>query len=543
VTVTNSEISGNSAASTGGGLSIDSSQSLQLTLTEATISDNDAGGAGANGQGGGIYVITEGTGTNTVNLNGGTISGNSAGGGGGDGTGGGVYLTEFDLGSSVTSSLTGNGTTFDGNAAGGEGGDGLGIGGAISATIWDVTLTGVTVSDNRAGVSDDAEIPAGFGGGISAAGVGQDLNVQGSLLTRNQASEASGDSGEGGGALSKFGPGNLTIADSAITDNVIGGPDDTTGSVRGGGLLIFEEPGAGDPSDSIVRSTFAGNQAMSGRSASGGGVSVATPGSISIDRSTFIDNTADGATVATGGGLAIEVFGGPDEVASLTNSTVHANRAIGATGLGVTGGFGGGVRAIVSPSPPFLISHSTITSNEAEAANPDSWGGNVYSDDPVELRATIVADGAAGDPEHTNCNSLLTSYSSLGENIESTTPSQCGLGVAGDQIGVDPLLGPLALNGLPVGSPETRALLAGSPALDSVPSGGSCPATDQRGVARPQGAACDAGAFEVTVDPPPTPPQAPPVSQPLKKKKCKKGFVKKKVKGKLKCVKKKPKKK
>ena len=34
---------------------------------------------------------------------------------------------------------------------------------------------------------------------------------------------------------------------------------------------------------------------------------------------------------------------------------------------------------------------------------------------------------------------------------------------------------------------------ANSPALDN---GANCPATDQRGVARPQGAACDIGAVE-----------------------------------------------
>src|SRR6185295_15730292 len=45
------------------------------------------------------------------------------------------------------------------------------------------------------------------------------------------------------------------------------------------------------------------------------------------------------------------------------------------------------------------------------------------------------------------------------------------------------------------GPTETIALLTGSPAIDA--SGGrTCVATDQRGVARPQGNACDIGAFE-----------------------------------------------
>jgi hypothetical protein len=66
---------------------------------------------------------------------------------------------------------------------------------------------------------------------------------------------------------------------------------------------------------------------------------------------------------------------------------------------------------------------------------------------------------------------------------------------------VDPRLGPLAANGGPT---LTQALLPGSPAIDAVPAtGAGCPATDQRGVSRPQGPACDIGAFEVAVPAPP----------------------------------------
>ena len=62
----------------------------------------------------------------------------------------------------------------------------------------------------------------------------------------------------------------------------------------------------------------------------------------------------------------------------------------------------------------------------------------------------------------------------------------------------DPLLGPLANNGGPT---QTMAIPAGSPAVDANTE--ICPptpATDQRGVARPQGPACDIGAFELQAD-------------------------------------------
>ena len=64
--------------------------------------------------------------------------------------------------------------------------------------------------------------------------------------------------------------------------------------------------------------------------------------------------------------------------------------------------------------------------------------------------------------------------------------------VESDQIVASPELGPLADNGGPT---QTQALLPGSPAIDSADDS-ACPATDQRGVSRPQGASCDVGAYE-----------------------------------------------
>jgi hypothetical protein len=59
----------------------------------------------------------------------------------------------------------------------------------------------------------------------------------------------------------------------------------------------------------------------------------------------------------------------------------------------------------------------------------------------------------------------------------------------------DPLLGPLADNGGPT---LTRRPTSDSPLRDAVPaSGANCSSTDQRGVARPNGASCEIGAYEV----------------------------------------------
>ncbi len=59
------------------------------------------------------------------------------------------------------------------------------------------------------------------------------------------------------------------------------------------------------------------------------------------------------------------------------------------------------------------------------------------------------------------------------------------------------------------GATWTHQLLLGSPAIDAVPVAdctdaiGTLIATDQRGVTRPQGAACDIGAFELVANHPP----------------------------------------
>jgi hypothetical protein len=99
----------------------------------------------------------------------------------------------------------------------------------------------------------------------------------------------------------------------------------------------------------------------------------------------------------------------------------------------------------------------------------------------LKTRNSIFSNTPAG-----NCHGTVTSQ---GSNLESS--DECGLHAAGDQVGKEPMLGPLADNG---GQTDTLALLPGSPAIDR---GAACPPTDQRGVARPQGAACDTGAFEL----------------------------------------------
>ena len=107
----------------------------------------------------------------------------------------------------------------------------------------------------------------------------------------------------------------------------------------------------------------------------------------------------------------------------------------------------------------------------------------------VTVTNSIVAfNGTYGCQVEGGAAAVLTSG---GGNV--STDSSCGTPASGDQLNTDPLLGPLADNGGPT---LTQALQPASPAVDAA-NGADCPATDQRGVARPQGAGCDVGAFEL----------------------------------------------
>jgi len=82
-----------------------------------------------------------------------------------------------------------------------------------------------------------------------------------------------------------------------------------------------------------------------------------------------------------------------------------------------------------------------------------------------------------------------------GTNLTGLTNGTDGNQVGTGQAPIDPLLGPLADNGGPT---QTHLPQPGSSALDAAGTAAG-PASDQRGISRPQGAASDIGAVEVEV--------------------------------------------
>ncbi len=117
-----------------------------------------------------------------------------------------------------------------------------------------------------------------------------------------------------------------------------------------------------------------------------------------------------------------------------------------------------------------ILEHSTIT---------DNWAGIDAPNSHVIMNNSIVAGNYFGD-----CR-LGDTFTIGSNNIDLD-------GTCGSATTIDPKLGELADNGGPT---QTYLPLSGSPAIDA--GSGNCPANDQRGVSRPQGAACDYGAVEV----------------------------------------------
>ena len=181
-------------------------------------------------------------------------------------------------------------------------------------------------------------------------------------------------------------------------------------------------------------------------------------GGLSITGSTFFGN------VAQAGGGAMYNFSASSPV--ITNSTFSEN---GATA-------GGGIFTTNSSNP--VLMNCTFAENRAD------FGGRALharqSSNPVATNSIFWGNGSVfGQIQIENTATLIAAYS---------VTDQPGTG----NITTDPVLGALADTGVPT---RTHALLAGSAAVNAGTSTGA-PATDQRGVARPQGAGVDIGAFE-----------------------------------------------
>ena len=166
----------------------------------------------------------------------------------------------------------------------------------------------------------------------------------------------------------------------------------------------------------------------------------------------------------------------------LTNCTISGNR-----GLEFDWSSGGGIYN----KGTMNVLNCTIAYNSVEGVSV-SVGGGFTDESPTTMtfKNTIVANNTAGNDSYNNGCFSGSSVTSLGNNIDSE--NSCGFNQPTDQINTNPQLGSLKNNGGPT---STHAITASSPAFNMGTNAGA-PATDQRGVARPQMGTCDIGAYE-----------------------------------------------
>jgi putative cofactor-binding repeat protein len=400
-------------------------------------------------------------------------------------------------------------------------------GGAVYVGHGTLTFEDAAVSDSRAtSATEDA-----FGGGIYVdAGtvtlrrsvvsgntvLGADHSFGGGVYTFNgtveladsavEANAAPGANASSGGGLFADN-GALRLLRSQVNGNTAGTDD---GTACGGGIS------SGAPDLEITSSTVAGNSARGGfPDGACGGALFVDDGTNTVTDSTIAGNVATSpapSSSATGGALFADVT---TNHVTITGSTLSGNQAVASGDQGSAS-----ASAIFNrQGVPLDLVNTTLAGN-AVAGN----GGTIENLGALTLTATTMADNTGGGLLHEDGTAQIRA-SILAGNVGSAGPRDCdtggpGLTVAsagGNVIGaidddctftpgpnditgtpaapVDARLGPLGSNGGPT---ATVPLLPGSPALDRTPAG-TCPppAVDQRGIPRPQGPACDAGAYEL----------------------------------------------
>jgi beta-glucanase (GH16 family) len=254
--------------------------------------------------------------------------------------------------------------------------------------------------------------------------------------------------------------GTLTLDHVVVTGCVMA---TDAGDFWQGGGGIYNGDGA---RLSLVDSTVSSNTA----GWSGGGIYSFFNTTTRITRSSIIGNVSNDV----GGGFRL--LGN----AEIVNSTISGNEA--------TGWYGG---ALFLTDGVVNMTNSTVADNASPGSGPAAVFVGTFGPGSATLNVinTIIGENSTEGCFLAPYGAGAVAINSLGFNV--FTDGTC-YPVGSDQVVGSAGLAPLAGNGGPT---LTMALEVGSPAIDAA-DGGACPATDQRGVSRPQGAGCDVGAFE-----------------------------------------------
>lgn len=472
VSLENNVASGADADQGGGALFNDGGM---MTVYNSYIANNMADGA--SGSGGGILAVPG----SEITITGGTIISNTAN------RAGGAIEVNGTEDAHVTAMI--NGVQMMNNMAGAAPGNG----GALHITgVADVTVNGGLVMGNMASAE---------GGGLWNSGVGT-LTIDGTAILANTAS--GNDADQGGGGLFNDG-GAMMVSNAIIRGNVADGTAGSGGGILNnmGTLTVIDSTIAGNTSNRAGGGVEDNAGAMvrlhnvrllknstGAAPGNGGGLHITGAGTVEVLNSTVAENSA----AAEGGGLWNSGVG----TLMVSGTTLNKNMTTASSADTDAAAQGGG--ALFNDGGELTVSNSTLTGNMASNG---SGGGllNVAGTSTV-IHVTIADNADSGIVNTTGtvalANSIVTNNGTDCVGAVSTnTPNLDSDGSCNASITGDPMLGMLANNG---GKTATLALMDGSPAIDAADTT-SCVAApvngvDQRDAARPQGAACDLGAFE-----------------------------------------------
>lgn len=477
----------------------------------------DAGGGtgGSGGSGGAVYSL------GPVIVRDSEFRRNAAGRGGDGGNGSGGIP-----GAPATSSSIGRVGGSGHAGAGGVGGSGGAIASAgsvtVERTVFDGNASGMggfgAIGSGQFGGGGGASAGAGgaggaghggsggdSGGGASIAGLASEpILITSSSLFGSEVGQAGGGSyGLGGGGGASHGPG----AAGGFGGNGTGGDGGDAGdgaAVRTGGTIEVEA--------SVVARAIGGTGGYGGTGTGGKGGNASGAGS---PGGTGAAGT--GGAGGRGGWGALNAAG----AITLLNTTLDLNfwaggggggtgqsalGGSGTSGAGLTGAAFGGAGgpagiAVVYTGASFSARSITASSNltggsgpggSAEpaaggSATPGAQGGP----SPGTFKAaagTLTASLLAGNGAPACANALTDG----GYNLQAISPAEVPGGSCPGTVVDDLQLASLGDFGGPT---FTRRPESATP-IDVVPVGATCPATDQRGVPRPRGSSCDAGAYE-----------------------------------------------
>jgi hypothetical protein len=355
-------------------------------------------------------------------------------------------------------------TVFKNNVGAAVGPD-VGGGAIYSLGSLGTTIVGSTFQSNRA--ANGGAIGALFG----------DLSIYNSQFTSNQATGNGANTINGacpvnGGESGNGGNGGAVVIDGAEPYAVtVCGSTFTSNSAGAGALggAIFRTPDAAMQTTTIDRSAFTGNTAPSG------GALYFHNSDLVMTASTLSGNTASGS----GGGLFAD-----GSTLTFTNDTFIGNIA--------QKGLGGGIILFGNGG---TLQNVTFQGNQSNGGA-GYFGAAIAGGTTLSISNTLFSDNATND-----CNSpmaCVVGASTGPHNLQwPATHTVCATADVVCTPGTvfsNPQLGVLGGNGGPT---QTAAPLPGSPAVGL---GQNCPATDQRGLARPA-TGCTAGAVEGVVSP------------------------------------------